>query len=894
MSIGRRAARRYCLAAAVFLGSAPAGAARAQQLPDGWSASDGGAALNADASASASFARFSECGNMGLALWQEAGRVRAAAYNGNDASPAWNFADNGGLNKDSARQAGSPALACLDNRLYAAWHEHNGSAWQVRVAAFDGNSWSWADGGTAFGINRNPGMNALDPGLAVLEGRLYAVWRESDGSVRRIRAAVRVPSGLWLGADGGALSAPGLDSLAPQLETFSGRLYAAWQESDGQARRIRAAVYGGNDASPSWSAADGGGMPSDPGFQAFSPSLCASSASLYAAWEEVSSGERRVRIAAYAAGQTPAWRLLDGEGLNRAAGRQVADPDKWISHAQPRLRIYNDRLYAAFQQYDGLVRRVRVAAYEAAAGAWSYADGGALLCEAARAGAHPALGLYRDGLYAVWAEAQGNSSRVRVSRARHFPADVQAASVSDTVILLSWRSVGAALGYRLDLSTAADFSGELRLSSTSDRTASSLSISGLLPDTTYHLRLAALHPGATLYAPALSARTSSEPAPIPQPSDIRMVLLSPEPGERVSGNRVLVLAEPIQAGAKLRLARFQHRRGDGSWADIPSVGAMAPNPAAKPPYWTFWDLTDASAYPDGDYELRSLPEGLSGEGDPTPPIVRVRVDRSAAESVGSGAGLWIQARRLLSEATSAQIRLMDPVLGVLTSALIPAGALADPSDAVLIRAGGFPVPPSPELESAGVVRDISLESGRTRLAQGRTATIAMQYRDDDEDGYVDGTSIRAERLRAYSYDPASGEWLADIAGSVDASRKTVTAETPHFSLFGLFAPAAADLSSVRVYPVPFVPNDGAADNGKPYSPSDATSGILFDSLTPGAEVKVYTVAGELVWQGAAGANGLLRWDARTRAGRDAASGTYFAVIRSGSGESAARALAIVR
>ena len=117
---------------------------------------------------------------------------------------------------------------------------------------------------------------------------------------------------------------------------------------------------------------------------------------------------------------------------------------------------------------------------------------------------------------------------------------------------------------------------------------------------------------------------------------------------------------------------------------------------------------------------------------------------------------------------------------------------------------------------------------------------------------------------------------------------------PHFSLFGLVAPAAAALDSARVDPVPYVPGDGAADNSKPFDAGDPTSGILFGSLTAGARVEVFDVAGRLVWRGTASAGGALRWDARNLDGDDAASGLYFAAIEDDSGGRAVKTLAIVR
>ncbi|TBR20568.1 hypothetical protein EPO15_12755, partial [bacterium] len=67
---------------------------------------------------------------------------------------------------------------------------------------------------------------------------------------------------------------------------------------------------------------------------------------------------------------------------------------------------------------------------------------------------------------------------------------------------VSYATVGAA-AYLLEASTAADFSGTLHRSSTTDLSASSLALQGLTPNTTYQLRMGSLWQRATAYAAAL-------------------------------------------------------------------------------------------------------------------------------------------------------------------------------------------------------------------------------------------------------------------------------------------------------------------------------------------------------------------------------------------------------
>lgn len=71
----------------------------------------------------------------------------------------------------------------------------------------------------------------------------------------------------------------------------------------------------------------------------------------------------------------------------------------------------------------------------------------------------------------------------------------------------------------------------------------------------------------------------------------------------------------------------------------------------------------------------------------------------------------------------------------------------------------------------------------------------------------------------------------------------------------------------------------------PFNPGTAPEGTLKVAGMPaGSSLVVYTTAGELMKQQAAGNgfNGLTEWDGRNDGGREAASGVYVYVVRLGS------------
>jgi hypothetical protein len=202
--------------------------------------------------------------------------------------------------------------------------------------------------------------------------------------------------------------------------------------------------------------------------------------------------------------------------------------------------------------------------------------------------------------------------------------------------------------------------------------------------------------------------------------------------------------------------------------------------------------------------------------------------------------------------------------------------------------------------SAGSVKEFLLAWSDDRSTQPLSAqvTVKVPYSDSANPGFVDGASppVRVDTLRLHTINEATGLWEA-VAGSwVDKAAKVVAGSVGHLSIFtAMGSGASPDLSRVRVYPVPFRPNGGDPDQGVPYSAANPVSGIIFDNLPQRVSVKIYSISGKRVASlESEGSGGLLRWDARTEAGRDAASGGYFAVIGSPGMSPVVKKLLIVR
>ncbi|MFI5363539.1 MAG: beta strand repeat-containing protein, partial [Elusimicrobiota bacterium] len=113
--------------------------------------------------------------------------------------------------------------------------------------------------------------------------------------------------------------------------------------------------------------------------------------------------------------------------------------------------------------------------------------------------------------------------------------------------------------------------------------------------------------------------------------------------------------------------------------------------------------------------------------------------------------------------------------------------------------------------------------------------------------------------------------------------------TAHFTISASLVTAAADLSQVRVYPIPYRPNSGNPDLG------GGGTGITFDRLPSFASIKIYSVAGQLVSAFDVNSpSGATNWGARNGGGAEVASGLYLAVISSPSGGPVTKKILIIR
>ncbi|MBI5597593.1 MAG: fibronectin type III domain-containing protein [Elusimicrobia bacterium] len=360
-------------------------------------------------------------------------------------------------------------------------------------------------------------------------------------------------------------------------------------------------------------------------------------------------------------------------------------------------------------------------------------------------------------------------------------------------------------------------------------------------------------------------------------SGVKAVVLTPQGGKKVKGD-ALTLSAALSLGSAVQTGRvvFQYRSSSATlWVDIATD--------TSEPYFVHWNANALGVAVDQEFDIRALAYDALGSTDAAPSAVTVTVVPSLSTQYD-----------IAENATGGKVQKLDNAVAntiqaggasatsVITKLLIPAGALADPNAEVTVVSDPTDAPSAPSgADAIGVVTKITLSNAQTALSNGKTAAVTLGYPDANGDGMVDGTAFRADRLRMYSAETAAGPWVRDFGSSIDATNRTVTGNTPHFSFFALFVPAAADLSALRIYPVPYMPNNGDADDGVPYAAGNPNSGIVFDNLPPSTTIKVYTVTGQRVAEfGSGSAAGKVQWDVKNDRGQDVASGGYVAVVTS--------------
>jgi len=168
--------------------------------------------------------------------------------------------------------------------------------------------------------------------------------------------------------------------------------------------------------------------------------------------------------------------------------------------------------------------------------------------------------------------------------------------------------------------------------------------------------------------------------------------------------------------------------------------------------------------------------------------------------------------------------------------------------------------------------------------------IELYYSDTDNDGFVDGTypPLYEDSLKIFVLNETLKQWDELKDSKLDTSSNFVEGSVNHFSVFVLIGKTSAlNLDRVKVYPNPYKPGSGTK--------FDRPDGIVFDNLTQDVTLKIFNIAGELVYKYETNnSKGKHEWKAINNSGEKVASGVYVYFISNKNGDKRKGKIVIIR
>lgn len=139
-----------------------------------------------------------------------------------------------------------------------------------------------------------------------------------------------------------------------------------------------------------------------------------------------------------------------------------------------------------------------------------------------------------------------------------------------------------------------------------------------------------------------------------------------------------------------------------------------------------------------------------------------------------------------------------------------------------------------------------------------------------------GPIPNTENIRLVHYNEEKQKWEDSGIEQHLSGLGTIEAVVHKAGLWRLaeMRPFATDLTTLQVYPNPWIPEDGNPDTGT------LLTGITFDNLTTDSTVRIFTISGQLVRQSHGGDISWV-WDGKNESGQDVFSGVYLYIVTDG-------------
>jgi len=133
-------------------------------------------------------------------------------------------------------------------------------------------------------------------------------------------------------------------------------------------------------------------------------------------------------------------------------------------------------------------------------------------------------------------------------------------------------------------------------------------------------------------------------------------------------------------------------------------------------------------------------------------------------------------------------------------------------------------------------------------ALAHRGTLAMRYKDDNNDGILDGSNppVRASSLNAWGLDETYNTWVQLPGAAADETTRTIISYLDKPGVYAMLGSLVQAIpSTFKAFPVPFRPHGPQAGIGDGQTGTEAT-GITFEGVPQTGRIEIYTLDGRLV------------------------------------------------
>ncbi len=321
---------------------------------------------------------------------------------------------------------------------------------------------------------------------------------------------------------------------------------------------------------------------------------------------------------------------------------------------------------------------------------------------------------------------------------------------------------------------------------------------------------------------------------IRQGSDAEVEMIAPVEGVRIFGSAV-TLAARLTSGTPSRVDRidgvlFQVRPVGGTFESVvPVAPGVNPNPDTQPPFLVHVDMTDPVTFPPGDYEAQAVVrDRINGNTSTSAPVqftvVDSRDDADVVEELEDGLHTQIISLTdgVLNRIETGNSGNQDSSISIEIPPGIPLGPNAnlkvtypDPTEIV------FTDPVTMEQFSLfdltnNIVIDIGayltfeLFDADSEFSEDNPPRLIWSYKDENQDGIVDGTNIREIDLKICVLDESvPPQWKSVFKTQVDPVNNLLIGEVTSFSEFGVLGIAPGRIFGKVISPAQG--NEGVAE-----------------------------------------------------------------------------------